>query len=186
MSNLIENNAYRILGLDTNASQKDVLKRYKEIINRLKIDDFPVYDLDIELPQKLRTEDSVNEAFKKLQNQKSNIKEYFFWFSISDKIDEKALNYLQNKDIEKAMHTWMTASKDTNSTAYFYKKNLAILCCLMLFKKSNASYLKATLDLWKEIVDSEKFWVSFTKKYTINNEQIASSEIISEFRKISS
>ncbi|GEM_PF-975803 len=183
MSNLIENNAYRILGLDTNASQKDILKRYKELINRLKIDDSPTYDLDIEFPQKLRTEESVNDAFKKLQNQKSNIKEYFFWFSISDKIDEKALNYLQNKDIEKAMQTWMTASKDTTSTAYFYKKNLAVLSCLMLFKKSNASSLKDTLDYWKEITNSDKFWAAFTKKYAVTNEQTISSDIISGFKK---
>jgi hypothetical protein len=47
MSNLIVNNAYRILGLDGSANQKDVLKRSKEIINRLKIDDYPEYTLDI-------------------------------------------------------------------------------------------------------------------------------------------
>jgi len=59
MVNLIQNNAYRILGLDTNTSQKLILKRSKEIINRLKIDDIPEYDLDIHLPKKFRTENSV-------------------------------------------------------------------------------------------------------------------------------
>ena len=37
MAHAIENNAYRILGLDTTADQKEIMKRYKEIVNRLKI-----------------------------------------------------------------------------------------------------------------------------------------------------
>src|SRR3989338_6844748 len=98
MTNLIENNAYRILGLDVNANQKDILKRYKEIINRLKIEDYPEYDLDLNLPKNLRNETSVNDALKRLQSQKSNIKEYFFWFQINDSIDKKALKSIQEKD----------------------------------------------------------------------------------------
>ena len=82
MSNSIEHNAYRIFGLDVSANQKDILKRYKEISNRLKIDDFPNYDLDLGLPNKYRNEDSVNDALKRLQNPRNNLKEYFFWFSI--------------------------------------------------------------------------------------------------------
>ena len=183
MSNLIEQNAYRIFGLDVNINQKEILKRYKEIINRLKIDDFPTYDLDMGLPNKYRNEDSVNDALKKLQNPKNNLKEYFFWFSISDTIDEKSIKYLQNNDIVKSIQTWKTASHGDNSTAYFYKKNLAVLYCLLLFKKSNAIYLKESVDLWNEIVNSDKFWIVFTKKYRANNEQTASAEIISEFRK---
>ena len=119
MSNIITHNAYRIFGLDVNVNQKDILKRYKEIINRLKIDDFPTYDLDLGLTNKSRTEEYVNDALKRLQNPKSNLKEYFFWFSISDTIDEKSLKYLQNNNIDKAIQTWKTASHGKNSTTYF-------------------------------------------------------------------
>lgn len=179
----IRNNAYRILGLDVTVGQKDVLKRYKEVINRLKIDDFPAYDLDIGLPNKFRNEESINDALKRLQNPKNNLKEYFFWFSISDTIDEKSLKYLQNDDINKAIQTWKNASENNNSTAYFYKKNLAVLYCLLLFKQGNDTYLKQSIDLWNEIINSDKFWIAFTKKYRINNAQTVSVEIISEFRK---
>ena len=183
MSNSIENNAYRILGLDVNASQKDILKRYKEITNRLKIDDFPTYDLDFELPNKSRNEDSVNDAFKRLQNLKNSLKEYFFWFSVSDTVDEKSVKFLQNNDISKAIQTWKNALDDSNSTAYFYKKNLAVLYCLLLFKQSNATYLKESIGLWNDIINSDKFWIVFTKKYGLNNEQTLSLEVISDFRK---
>ncbi len=119
MSNLIANNAYRILGLDSSASQKDILKRSKEIINRLKIDDYPEYDLDIHLPDKFRTEESVNDALKRLQNIKNNLNEYFFWFNISDTVDENAFDYLQYDDAtsyDEAISIWKNASDTENST----------------------------------------------------------------------
>jgi len=183
MSNLIEHNAYRILGLDVNVNQKDIFKRYKEIINRLKINDFPKYDLDIGLTNKSRNEDSVNDAIKSLQNQKNNLKEYFFWFSISNTVDEKVLKYLQNNDIVKAIQTWKNASDSNNSTAYFYRKNLAVLYCLLLLREQNLAYLKESLKLWYEIVNSDKFWQVFVRMYEVNNEQQSSTELILEFKK---
>lgn len=183
MSNLIEHNAYRIFGLDNSSNQKDILKRYNEIINRLKIDDHPEYDLDINLPSKLRTEESVNDSLKRLQNVKNNIKEYFFWFQIADTVDEKALTYLKNKDFSEAILTWKSASDTNNSTSLFYKKNLTLLYCLMLLQEQNSTYLKESLSNWHEIVNSDKFWIMFTKSYGLNNEQASSTELISEFKK---
>ncbi len=183
MSNLIEHNAYRIFGLDSNSNQKDILKRYKEIINRLKIDDYPEYDSDINLPTKLRTEDSVNDALKRLQNTKNGIKEFFFWFQVSDNVDEKAYSHLKNKDYEKAITIWKNASETKNSTSLFYKKNIALIYCLILLKEQNQTYLKESIAIWHEIVNSDKFWNTFAKSYSVNNEQTASPEIIAEFRK---
>ena len=181
MPNIIENNAYRILGLDISSSQKDILKRYKEIINRLKIDDHPNYDVDIKLPKGYRNESTVSDALKRLQSLKSNLKENFFWFQISDNIDEKALKYLQDKKIPDAIQIWKKASTN-NSASYFYKKNLALLYCLLLLEDNNSAYLKDSLSLWYEIINSEKFWDLFLKKYKDNNEQTVSSEILLGFK----
>jgi hypothetical protein len=183
MSNSIENNAYRILGLDVTANQKEILKRYKEIINRLKIDDYPEYDLDISLPKKLRNESSVTDALKKLQSQKSNIKEYFFWFQISDKIDEKALQHIQNKDFDEAIQGWKTASKSEGNNSFLYKKNLAVLYCFLLSNKHNTTHLKESLSLWYELVESDKFWNMFVKKYSSTNEETINQDLIQDFRK---
>ena len=185
MSNLIKNNAYRILGLDSSANQKDVLKRYKEIINRLKIDDYPEYDLDINLPEKFRTEESVNDALKKLQNIKNNLTEYFFWFNIADTVDENAFDYLQYNDAtsySEAVLVWKNASDTEISTGLLYKKNLTLLYCLMLLNEENDIYLKESLSNWKEIIDSDKFWTTFEKSYAINNDQTINSDIIFDFR----
>ena len=44
---LFTENAYNVLGLDSSASEKEILKRSREIENLLKIDEVPGYDLDL-------------------------------------------------------------------------------------------------------------------------------------------
>lgn len=183
MSSTLKNNAYHILGLDTSASERDISKRSKEIINRLKSGDSPVYDLDISLFENFRTEDSVKDAMQRLQAPKKQIKEYFFWFQIADSIDEKVLELFKTKDYQNAIKTWENASAGQSTKAFFYKKNLAILYCLTLSAEDNKDYLKSSLLAWKELIDSDKFWVSFSKVYKLHNEQTASEDIVSEFRK---
>ncbi len=186
MTNPIQNNAYRLLGLDITASQKEILKRYKEIINRLKIDDYPEYDIDYCLPKKFRNENSVNDAFKQLQSQKNNVKEYFFWFQINDKLDETAWKYVTEQKIFTAIKTWKSGFKNTNSTSYFYKKNVAILCCILLHdddNENNANYLSDSISLWRDIVNDDKFWAAFFKRYCALNEKSVSQDTISDFKK---
>ena len=185
MTNLITNNAYRILGLDSSANQKDILKRTKEIIGRLKIDDYPEYDLDINLPDNIRTEESVNDALKRLQNIKHNLNEYFFWFNISDTVDENAFENLRYSDAasdDTAIQIWEDASITNNSTGLLYKKNLVLLYCLILFNEENDDYLNESLSLWKEIIDSDKFWTAFEKSFAINNDQVTNSDMMYDLK----
>ncbi len=183
MSQTLKNNAYHILGLDTSASERDTLKRSKEIINRLRVDDTPDYDLDIGVFQNFRTEDAVKDALQRLQAPKKRIKEYFFWFQIADGIDEQVLGLLKLKDYLNAIRTWQNASEGQSTKAFFYKKNLAILYCLALSASNNKEYLQKSLETWKELVDSDKFWTSFSKVYKLHDEQTASEDIISDFKK---
>jgi len=183
MLNTLKNNAYNILGLDTMASQKEILKRSKEIINRLKIDDFPEYDFDLDFFDNFRTEESVKEAIQKLQTPKKQIREYFFWFQITDNIDKQALGLLKSKNYENTLLVWGNAASGETANAYLYKKNLAILYLLLLAIDDNKKYLQDSLSLWKSLIDSEKFWISFIKVYKLHNEQTASQEIVADFRK---
>ncbi len=183
MSAILKNNTYHILGLDTSASEKDILKRSKEIINRLKVDETPDYDLDIGLFENFRTEESVRDALQKHQAPKKRIREYFFWFQIVDGIDEKVLGMLKLKDYPNAIKTWRDASNGQSTKAFFYKKNLAILYCLILSAEDNRDYLMNSLIAWKELIDSDKFWTSFAKVYKLHDEQTASVDIISDFKK---
>jgi len=182
MSQTLKNNAYHILGLDTSASERDTLKRSKEIINRLRVDDTPDYDLDIGVFENFRTEDAVKDALQRLQAPKKRIKEYFFWFQIADGVDEQVLGLLKLKDYLNAIRIWQDASEGQSTKAFFYKKNLAILYCLALSASDNKDYLQKSLETWKELVDSDKFWTSFSKVYKLHDEQTASEDIISDFK----
>lgn len=179
----LKNNAYHILGLDTSASEKELLKRSKEIINRIKIDDTPEYDLDLGMFENFRTEDSVKGALQKLQAPKKRIREYFFWFQISDNIDEQALGLLKQKDFLNAIRTWQNVAEGDGAKSYFYRKNLAILYCMVLSVENDKQYLQDSLTTWKSILDSDKFWSAFSKAYKLHDEQTASDEVVSDFKK---
>lgn len=183
MSNLLKNNAYHILGLDTSAAQRDVQKRAKEIVKFLQIDDIPEYDLDIGVFENFRTEDTVKDAVQKLTSPKKQIKDYFFWFHISDDVDEQAVGILRKKDPKGAIRVWQHNADGETTKAMFYKKNLALLYCILLFKEDNKQYLKESLKIWHELVNSSKFWTAFTKVYKHNDELDTDQEIISDFHK---
>lgn len=182
MSITLKNNAYHILGLDTTASQKDILKRSKEVINRLKIDDLPEYNLDVGLFNNFRTEEATKEAIQKLQTPKKRIKEYFFWLQIADSIDEQAFGLLKSKDFENALRVWENVAEKGGVKSYFYKKNLAILYCLLLSIDDNKNYLRDSLSIWKELIESDKFWIVFSKIYNLHDEHTASQELIADFK----
>lgn len=183
MSSMLKNNAYHILGLDTSVSEKEILKRSKEIINRLKAEDIPEYDLDLQLFKNFRSEDKIKDALQRLQAPKKRIKEYFFWLQIADNVDEQVLGLLKEKDYLNAIRIWDTKSQGQTIKALFYKKNLAILYCLLLSVGRNKEFLDSSLAVWKDIVDSDKFWSSFSKVYKLHDEQTASQDIITDFKK---
>jgi hypothetical protein len=183
MSNTLKNNAYHILGLDVSASEKDISKRSKEILNRLLADDIPEYDLDIGMFSDFSTEDSVKDALQRLQSQKKKIKEYFFWLQIADSVDEQVLKFLKTKDYSNAIKTWQNVSDGDGTKNLLYKKNLAILYCLVLSVENNEEYLKDSLRAWGDLINSDKFWTSFSKIYRLHDEQTASEDVINDFRK---
>jgi len=183
MSNLLKNNAYHVLGLDTSATQRDIQKRAKEIVKFLQIDDTPEYDFDLGVFDNFRTEDNVKDAVQKLTSPKKQIKDYFFWFHISDEVDEQAVGILRKKDAEGAIRVWKHHAEGESTKSMFYKKNLALLYCILLFKEDNERYLKESLKIWHELVSSSKFWITFTKVYKHNDELDTDQEILSDFHK---
>jgi len=178
----LKNNSYHILGLDTTASEKDILKRSKEIVNRLKIDNLPEYDLDIELFENFRSEETVKDAIQKLQTLKKRIREHFFWFQFADSVDEEVLEFIKKKDYSNAIRIWQNAAEGNSAKALVYRKNLAVLYSLLLALDNNKEYLRESLSLWKGLIDSEKFWTTFEKIYKLHNEQTVSHETIADFR----
>ncbi|OGL22244.1 hypothetical protein A2707_02845 [Candidatus Saccharibacteria bacterium RIFCSPHIGHO2_01_FULL_45_15] len=180
MSKLFSENAYSILGLDTSASQKNITKRSKEILHQLFMDDSPEYETDISsINQSLRSEASVNDAVQRLSSPVKRIQEYFFWFEIEGGDDEKNLALLRDDQYDEALDNW----KDRSEKSYTAKRNLAISSSLLASKTGYKKHLKLSLDAWKEVVESDKFWSHFEKVYALNDEIGTSSTALNEFRK---
>lgn len=179
MSKLFSENAYSILGLDTSASQKDITKRSKDILHQLFMDENPEFETDISsINESLRSEASVNDAVQRLSSPVKRIQEYFFWFEVENDNDEKNLDLLRDDQYDEAIENW----KNRSEKSYTAKRNIAIASSLLLNKTGYKKHLKLSLDAWKEVVESDKFWSHFEKVYALNDEIGTSSTAISGFR----
>lgn len=183
MSNLFQDNAYHVLGLDTSASQKDITKRSKEIVNLLRIEEEPSYDTDLNIIALNRKENTVKEAVQQLSSPTKRIKEYFFWFDVETDTDEKAIKLLKEQKIDEAISVWETPAKNETANGFVAKKNLAVLASLLLLKTGQKKYLTQSIGYWKDILLSEKFWPHFEKLYALNDEIGTSKSALDDFAK---
>ncbi len=183
MSNFLKNNAFHVLGLNTSASQSDIQKRAKEITKFLEIDEVPTFDSDLGLFTNYRSKETVKEALQKATSPKKIIKEYFFWFFVNDDIDVQALSYVREKKFNNAIEIWRSNSEDDSTRSLFYKRNLAILFCILLFNEHNGRYLKDSVKIWLDLCNSSKFWKAFDKVYLLNDELNTNQEILDDFHK---
>lgn len=182
MTTSLKDNAYHVLGLTGTASAKQILQRSNEIVQRLKIDDLPTYDLDIPAFKNYRTEESVKDALRRLQSPKARLREYFFWFHIADDIDREAARYLAKKDFDKAISAWQTGSNAQNNGAFTHKRNLALALTISLLHGANHSgRTEASLSTWATLLDSPKFWHSLTNDYK-QDAELLSDEALTDFR----
>lgn len=182
MADLFRNNAYQILGLDSTATQKEIVKRGKAIINLLQIDEHPNYELDTGLYMDSRTKENVDNAIENLNRPDRRIKEFFFWFNYRDSVDEKVNDLIKKENYHEAVKIWEEESKVTNSKSYFCKRNLAILFSILLDKNGQKNYLLKSIALWNELVKDENFWNIFNKNYKLYDDLSSREDIFLVFQ----
>ena len=79
MKDVLSNNAFGILGILPDTSQKEISKRGKELLKLLKFGDNLTYPYDFDFYSSKRTENTINEAINELSDiQKRRIRKYFF------------------------------------------------------------------------------------------------------------
>ena len=125
MTTSLKDNAYHVLGLTGVATAKQILQRSNEIVQRLKIDDVPEYELDIAVFKNYRTEDTVKNALRRLQVPRARFREYFFWFRIADDVDKRAAALLTQKNFDQAIAVGKAASDEQSSGGFAHRLNLA-------------------------------------------------------------
>ena len=185
---LVTNNAYHVLWLSSDNDEKQINKRYKEILNLLSIDETPSYNSDVPFVdyKKLRKESNIKEALHRLNNQKKSLYEFFFWFNIVDKEDEKCLKLYAKWEYAEAINKWYNLYEESRKSHYI--KN-AVIANLLLYEN-----LKQFDDLdfsddpkfitkWLyRVINSDKFWKEFEVMYNMNNTIPLSASLLKEFR----
>ena len=183
MTTSLRGNAYHVLGLTGTATAKQILQRSNEIVQRLKIDDVPEYELDIPAFKNFRTEDGVKDALRRLQAPKTRLREYFFWFRIADDIDKNAAAHLGHKDLDRAVAIWHSASDEQSGGGFAHKRNLALALTISLLQGADpVRRTDLSLAVWASFLDSPKFWNAFAEDYK-QDAELLSEEAISEFQR---
>lgn len=119
---LIHENPYRIAGILSNASTKEVEKQKGKIraFSKVGKEIKSEYDFNI-LANITRTEDSINKAFSNIEQNQDKVNFALFWF-----IEDLGLNHLVAGNAEKAVQIWeqVTLNKDVNSKNFSAFNNL--------------------------------------------------------------
>lgn len=103
MENIV-NNPYRILGVFSNASLKDITANKTKLARYASVGKSVSFDADLNsiLPPVERTEASVEKAFADLSLPQDKLKYALFWFVKDNAIDEMALGHLNAGNSDKA------------------------------------------------------------------------------------
>ena len=103
MENIV-NNPYRILGVFSNASLKDITANKTKLARYASVGKSVSFDADLNslLPPVERTEASVEKAFADLSLPQDKLKYALFWFVKDNTIDEMALGHLNAGNSDKA------------------------------------------------------------------------------------
>lgn len=129
MNNIL-NNPYRIIGILSNATAKEIQARKSKVTAYSRVGkqiiseyDFPFLD-SIE-----RDQNKIEKAFSAIQQSKEMVENSLFWFLKTNSFDETAINYLVNGDKEKAVEIWekVTTEKDITQKNYSCFNNLSTL-----------------------------------------------------------
>lgn len=124
----ILNNAFLVLWLTSDADDKVITKRYKEILHLLAIDEAASYDKDISFVDYtyIRQESAVKYAYSLLANQQKKVWQTLFWFQIITIQDQDVYALLQSEQYLGVYESWMSLYADTTNTNFFsyhlYKK----------------------------------------------------------------
>ena len=102
-----QNNAFRVVGLTSDVSIKEITQRVNEIRVKKTLDIDVSYELDFDWIGKVdRSEQNVINALQRLENPISRLREEIFWFWIDTDTDKKALECLIQGDRQSAHELW--------------------------------------------------------------------------------
>ena len=171
---LIRNNPFRIAGILSNATtrelqkQKAKIKAYSKVGKEIKSD----YDFDI-LENITRTEDSIGKAFSNVEQNQDKVNYALFWFLNTSPIDNIAFEYLKRGNEEKAIEQWekVTHDKEVNSKNFSAFNNFGTYKLLSQTKNDIKEGIEAKIKLIESDYFENFVHSVADETFTIDNEK---------------
>ncbi|PZW40448.1 hypothetical protein LX95_01511 [Mesonia algae] len=153
---LINNNPYRIAGILSNATARELQKQKAKIKAYVKVGKEIKSDYDFQILESInRTEDSIDKAFSTIEQNQDKVNFALFWFLNENPFDSTAIEYLKNGDAEKAVEIWekITNNKEVNVKNFSSFNNLGTYKIL----SSNTFDIKLGIEAKIKLIESEYF-----------------------------
>jgi hypothetical protein len=185
---IINKNPYRVAGILSNASAKEIQKQKGKIKAFVKVGKEVNSDYDFQILENIpRTEDSIAKAFSNIEQSQDKVDFSLFWFLNTNPFDNTAIEYLKNGQGEKAVEIWekVTLNKEVNSKNFSSFNNLGTYKLLGRSQDEIKEGIKAKIDLIES--DSFEDFVHSVadETFTINNsKQIEKliDELLNQFK----
>ncbi len=171
---LIQNNPYRISGILSNASERELQRQRGKIKAYSKVGKEIKSDFDFQILRNIsRTEDSIDKAFSTIEQNQDKVNFALFWFLNASPFDTAAFEYLKNGNEEKAVEIWgkVTINKEVNSKNFSAFNNLGTYKLL----SQTQNDIKVGIEAKIKLIESD-FFENFVhsvadETFTIDNEK---------------
>lgn len=153
---IIINNPYRVAGILSNSTEKDILKqkskikRFSEVGKTITSEyDFPFLD-SLE-----RSSNIIDKAFSDIEQNQNKITHSLFWFINMNPIDNTAIQHLISGNKEKAIEIWekLTVEKEVNAKNFSAFNNIGTLYLL----ENSREKIKQGVTAKIKLIDSDSF-----------------------------
>jgi len=115
----ILNNPYRILGLPTTASDKEIAKRVSDLLIYAEMGKKVSYESDLPFLGELdRNIEAIKLAVKKIELPDNKIFYSLLWIDIKDSFDRKSIEFLKQGDFKSAFQVLSKEIENNTSVAY--------------------------------------------------------------------
>jgi hypothetical protein len=186
--NVIQNNPYRIAGILSNATGRELQRQKGKISKYVNIGKEVTSELDFSFLQNVRrTESILNKAFSGIEQSQDKVNNSLFWFIKVNSFDETAINYLINGDKEKAIEIWekVTGGKEVTQKNFSSFNNIGTLKLL----SNSESEIKEGIEAKIKLIESTSFkdfvHTVADETFTIDNDKQAKKlidELLMQFK----
>ena len=185
---IIQNNPYRVAGILSNATAKELQKQKGKIKAFSKVGKEITSEFDFDFLNSIeRTEQNIEKAFSNIEQNQDKVNNSLFWFLKASPFDETAISYLIKGDIEKAKEIWgkVTNGKEVNSKNFSAFNNIGTL---KLLSKSEFE-IKEGIEAKIKLIESDYFenfvHIVADQTFTIDNRKQSQKlidELLTQFK----